>query len=301
MFNEAVKLLFLDENCKSAKSKTRFSSLFRSLEMLEEKNGDASSWGEEVIKKFFSGKYSNSRYLKDDFSNLRRYCTWCYKHNVAGAVNTIDNINVQSLFDPASFAKKMISSPENLLGYLEEYFSPINLKSMAAWVWFILAYIGVDEQDIFAFSRDNYNGKVVKIREFEYEIPNCLYMQLDICVNMCNDDTHIVNANFPSFKSEYVSQYMRKMACKRPDRLYKYTDVYKSGLFFRIYSAEKEGNDPSVLFEAEAQALSESMQYTGYGDTERMRKSVQSRIASKKRQLMDDYEMWKLAFHIDAQ
>ncbi len=237
---------------------------------------------------------------------LRDYLSWCAA-NIPGVVSLFDKIKTTNV---DKMRANTVVSPRHLQVYLDALFNPESELGSdnlyRAYYW--LAYSGVEEEDFLTVTVDQidlasltilYRGRRLPIyREAVPCIRNSVESPFFRRVNPKNGKL----TNYSRVESNLLFRGGRttptkdsviaaiKLARKaaitegRTNKSLNYTGTFYSGIYYRLYEDERAGLTPNPL--AIAEELVEGKEYYD-NHVEALR---------IKRNIMADYEVWKLTF-----
>ena len=289
MFNPDLKNAFLDTQ-KAEKTKSTIRTLFNKTEPHEAEHGDLYTWSPEtIIAVFRKLGFATVGTARVSLSITRQYFEYCSKQ---GLPHPIEATLVQEtqLINPDSYKSAYVGSAEELQEYLDSAFADdiqndIRVRVYKAYYW--LAFSGVPTQDVMKVTPKTIQGDTITVEGRTYYIH-------ESAQKLIYDISRFLNPNIPLlhvFSERITPSNIRNFisSLKKPEvpRL-KYTNVYKSGLFRRIYEQEKQGF--LARFDAEVEMQIQLTGYAGHGY------SLQKRKRTMQATLLKDYNAWKTAF-----
>jgi len=303
MYNEERKVQFIE----STRSSSDFGrSVFRTTGRYEEAAGtDFCELPLETVQEIINGNFgARTRSMDSYVAFLRSYVVWC-KDN---GYETCDAIyDVQSQMDE-KIRRRMVSSPRHLQATLDKVFQPVESNTVdciyRCYLW--MAFAGITEEDALDIkvSEVDFSSMLIEHGGKSYE----LYREAIPAFRMACDATEFVYEH-PRYKQtrnrcagEYLMRGIRseqvklntvksiiQKAFKAHDVELTYGKLRLSGVFYRVYEAERMG-DPVNFDTLIADHISKmgSTYHTNY---------TRSKVAGiLRRDLFDDYACWKAVF-----
>lgn len=317
MYNEELKKRFIDQYTNNNSTKKLCETIFNSFESSEiEWGGDLCTKStEELLPKInnLSGVRSRSQLMQ--LSILRDYVKWCILTNVDGACDGMLNINDVKM---DSLKTQTVSRPKHLQKYLDSICSPEekcttdNIYRCFYW----LAYAGMDEEDIlnvkisdvdFKRMQVNYPRKYtvvpiyaeavhafkncVELDSFLYNHPN--YTK-SVWKPRVEGDTLIrglrSKINTKSIRVEMSRRSKRNIELGNTTMQLTYSRVWLSGLFYRMYERELDGEPVDFSDIVDEQMSTKVYSYRGRNTPNGKRKFLM-------REFEEDYRRWKLTWY----
>jgi len=245
---------------------------------------------------------------KSNIVILRNYVAWCVDHAVPGAVNVLNSICYNDDADLSAY-KRLVSNPKHLAVYLDQVLGTelrINEDCVRrCFMW--LAFIGIPtgEATLVSCKDINFDNMEIVYNQIPYRIYHesvkalRMIAESDTIERVRGQFVHIEqrspgnmllrgigDAGKPDIRYDTLSRTLSKMENEairsgKTDRRLSYTDVYRSGVFYRMYNDEVNGFpvDFSVI--------------PGIFGSKTEDKTTIQYIIRKYRQ---DYENWKRAY-----
>lgn len=325
MYNKELKEKFISEFTTNINRRRTCTTLFEALEKYEnEWHSDFCTMHEVDIKPVVAdliGIRVTSERTR--LSVLRAYVRWCLTNGVDGACG--DLLEIKD-FGVEKFKKQTVANPRQLQRFLNCILDPESEGTVdnvyRCYYW--LAFAGIGEEDAFLVNGEdvdltemviNYNGREYPIyREgirafknckelkfFKFKHPN--YTTKDIYKTRAVGDLLLRGmSNKKSIKAMRVEMSKKQknqkyrlastINDKSLDLQLSYYRVALSGIFYRVYEAERAGMP--VDFMDVAESFMEGKTYH--------LESGRNLIGAKQRQIaseyLEDYNRWKEAFLI---
>lgn len=301
MFNESQKIAFIKSATKSASSARSFETPFRHSEKQEALlDADICTWNEEQIVSFFkSRKHTNIRSLQNEYYTIRRYVKWCTENQIPNTSEAINNVNVDLLVDPSGYAEKMINSPASLTEYLSKIpeKGPASVPVFIFNAYYWLAFCGIPQDLLFSIKKDNIDiqNQMISIDGLNRDICAEAKQAIEYIALWAKTGETIFAGYGHAINSKDIGSYVKDRIVGA--KYLTYDNVYKSGLFYRMYQRELSGFP--VSFDEEVEKSIERHEYAGYGDDRARKESIRSRKNKMRKSLLDDYALWKAAFGLD--
>ena len=301
MFNEQQKIAFIKETAKSASTAKSLETPFRHSEEQETiLNADICTWEEDQIISFFkSRKHTNIRSLQNEYYAIRKYVKWCIENQIHNTSEAINNVSIDLLVDPSGYAEKMIDSPASLT----EYLSKIQEKGVAsvpvfvfnAYYWF--AFCVVPQDLLLSVKKDNIDvqNRIISIDGLNRDICAEAKQAIEYITVEAKASEIIFSGYEHTINSRDIGSYIKGRIADA--KYLTYDNVYKSGLFYRVYQRELSGFP--VSFDEEVVRGIERHEYVGHGNDYAKRESIRSRKNKMCKTLLNDYALWKAAFNLE--
>ena len=317
MYNEDIKREFIQTITTRSRQEAAI-RLFKASEEVEvNNNADLYTMDQETVLKILkslSGVRSSGCRVFNTIAN--NYSEWCIKKSFSGT----QKWNIKTI-EPSleKVRKQSVANPEHLQKYLDCVFEPeCNLSSSNIWrCYFWLAYSGMSETDALLVKDKEVDlfNMVVKHNSREYPIyeegieafKNCVEMKELVCIR--NDDIVYTKSRgigdillrtrgefrTPESLRIKVSTYTRDPRFKSKEEMIKYgLDIrlsYKralmSGMFYRMYEAEKIGIPPDT------NSIAADLFDMNPKNNVVSEKDRRKRIATMANYYKRDYEIWK--------
>lgn len=314
MYNDDLKKRFIREYTKSISTAKVANTLFDATEKYERMySRDICQMtieeAQHVVDNVMGMRIkSHAMYL----TILREYTKWCIVMRVDGACDSALKVHAVGL---EKMRKYMVSSPMHLQKVLDEIFDKESDETIDVVyrVYFWLAYGGIKEDDIPKICRSNidmtnmtisYGGVTTPI--YRESIPAITYAMSLVSFNYKHPNySNIIRRDrvqgdsiIRGIKSEADIMTLRATISRKVAKAVKsniasvqlsYHRAFLSGLFFRVYEAERAGI-PADFADA-AVEFTDGRQYKNID--EKTIVYVQNRVS---KQYMEDYLRWKLLF-----
>lgn len=313
MYNEAVKQRFIRENAGSEKSQRNLVTLFNSIEKYEQEwDADCCTKTAEELQPMLNdvvGIRSNSQTVT--LSLLRSYARWCVQNRVPGAC---DGLLEASVDNSAKLRLQMVQGPLQFQQYLNTVFAPEEDETVdlvyRCYLW--CAFIGLEEESVLELRSGDVDLNAMKLScgEKLYDLPreavpafrrlteldafNYSHKNYGTIRRARNEGDMLLRG----YKGETKIRTLRAavtdagaMAVKdgKTQRRLTYDKARLSGLFFRFYERECNGDEPG--FDRIASDWVSSRQPA---DTDPAKYRIMRN--KKERELKKDYNSWKSAF-----
>lgn len=325
MYNKDIKERFITDFSSNTGRRQVASIMFETLEQYEkEAQSDFCTWQKDRLKPVVCeliGLRENSK--KTRLSILKTYVKWCVQNNIPGAredLLEIDDFGLDKL------KRQMVANPQHLQRFLNCILEPEqeNTVDNIYRCYFWLAYGGMSEDEVFKVSVKDvdlmdmvvrFNGKefpiykeavpafrsCVERTSFKYKHPN--YIDRDIYRNRIAGDILLrgtrgygsVTGIRVEISRKQKEQKFRRESTKDDKSLDLQLSHYRvklSGLFYRVYEAERAGIP--VDFMPAAEQFMDGKTYK-LDSGRNLIESKQRRIAVE---FLEDYNRWKEAFSI---
>lgn len=317
MYNEDIKIAFIDSVTSSESVRSNLINMFNNIEKFEEACSSdicTMTFSEiEPILKQITGFRSSSSKLR--IKALKDYTRWCVDRRIEGAVDGMADFESQSLSGLEKFKTHTLSSPMHLQSYLNACLTDVDANTVdntfRCFYW--LAYGGMAEQDIFKTTIGDVDFRTMSIRYFASEIP--IYREALSAFRYCVESdtfnyehstyTNKDHAVMPritgnllvrgckaqpdmySFRTTLSRRSKKALESGKTDLEMSYYRVWLSGLFYRMYELEQIGMEvdfrPIVTQYMEAKVPKEEFR------EEKTKKKILSLIRDYKK----DYVRWK--------
>lgn len=316
MYNSEIKQEFVDAYAKDSRClKKDAVRIFNVIEKYE------AEWGADICTRSLAeiqpavddvaGLRKGTRYKS--LTILREYGKWCKTMGVAGVRDDLANIEDAGY---SKIKKQMVSSPLQLQKYLNELFSPEEEETLdnvyRCYHW--LAYGGFLEEEILDIKCQDvdfvnmavvYNERemaiyreaipafrnAVNLNDFAYKHPN--YNKV-IRRNRVPGEELMrgIKASTKKYTIRTAISAAAKKAFNdgRTTKILSCQRLQMSGLFYRVYEQEYTGGEINFRDYAVEQVRGKT--YSGKGMT------VNQIVNKIERDLLEDYQRWKLAFAV---
>lgn len=315
MYNEEQKLRFIENYTQSPNTRKIAATLFLRLAPFEEEwQSDLCTKSTQelqpVIDKVVALRF-RSQWMS--LNILKEYVKWCMMMRFPGACDGMLHITVAGL---DKVKRQMVSSPLHLQQYLDAVFKKEEKQMLdnlyRCYYW--MAYGGVRDQDILSVkvSDVDFNKMCIRYRDtsvpiyrealpafhnavelkgFLYEHPNYDPIWRD----RAPGDT-LIRGYHAITQIKYLRSNMSHLSADaiqrgKTDLHLSFNRVWMSGLFYRMYERERAGL--TVDFTGVAEELMSGKDYVIKGRT-----TIEHRQKQRGRDIMEDYQRWKLAFSI---
>lgn len=265
MYNETLKLDFIDSYVKSASGASAYVYLFNTAEKYEEKySKDISEFNDSELHDFINDIQGFTVGTSQmTISRVKSYVLWVKKNhkeiNVSESIYRISNIDI----DDDKIRRSFVSNPLHLKLTLDSIFGSVKNNDLnnifRCYLW--MGYMGIPEQDTIFVENDDvdfynqyitYNGRQYML--YPESIP-----EFKSCVN---DTAFIINTNFyermysraPGNKimrmvktNNIKLANIRERFSKAVNQSYKsgnckvsltFKRIQKSGVYYRLYQLE---------------------------------------------------------------
>lgn len=301
MFNEEQKLAFIKSTTKSASSAKSLGMTFRHSEEQEAiLNADICTWNEDQIVSFFkSRKHTNIRSLQNECYAIRKYVKWCAENQIPNTSGAINDVDVSSLVNPSGYTEKMIDSPASLTRYLSNISeggkanTPVFIFN--AYYWF--AFCGIPQDLLFSVKKNNIDVQkhTISIDGLNRNICVEAEQAIEYITDLAKASETIFSGYEHVINSRDIGSYIKGRIADA--KYLTYDNVYKSGLFYRMYQRELSGFP--VSFDEEVMRGIERREYAGHGNDYTKRGSIRSRKSKMRKTLLNAYALWKIAFNLE--
>ena len=327
MYNEKTKLKFISEFSTSVSRRCVAELLFEATEPYEKRWGaDICTRDKEEVQQVVDDVVgARAMSQKTRLSILRSYARWCIENNVDGAQDGILQINTVGV---EKLKRQTVANPQHLQRYLDRICDDETAKTVSCTYrcFYWLAYSGVlNEKDALDIITSDVDFEDMMIRHGGQEYP--IYREAITSFKMCVNLTTFVykHPNYTGCKevlrirgdgnlllrgfNETVSLYSMRVQMSRRASEHKtknttcvdngilglklsYYRVWLSGLFYRMYEAERAGMP--VDFTAVAEQFMESKTYK----LDSGRNTLAAKRKALARSYLIDYNNWKEAYSI---
>ena len=323
MYNEELKSRFITEFSTSL---SRRQVAYRTFELIqpfeEEWDADFCTRSVEEIQPILEqmvGVRMAEKNIRVEI--LKSYSKWCIKNNVEGACDSIYHIGKIGV---ERMRSQMVANPQHLQRYLNSICEPESEKSVSSTYrcYFWLAFSGVSEPDSIKIREQNvdFMNMVISYENREYQIYREEIPALRNCVQLTG-----FNFNHPNRKTvvkpradgdlllrgfsplddlKTLRQSMSRCARKQKyrdrfspddssvDLRLSYYRVWLSGLYYRMYEAERAGMPVDFRPAAKDHMEGKEFNLTHYRDSPEVKEMELARNYKK------DYDRWKEAYMI---
>lgn len=318
MYNENIKLNFLNDYAKSDNIRTKAIIAFERIEKYEREKGvDICAMNAEDLQNVLDnigGARAQSKWFL--ITLLRKYSTWCIAHNIVGAKDNTNCINDVGL---NKVRQQMVSGPLHLQKYLDEVFEDESENTIdntyRSYMWF--AFSGLSEKQALKLASENIDlwemnincdGKTYPVyRESLPALKRAVTESAFVYKNPSYKTKTVISRNRVSgnnilrgIKSTNSTVYLRSAILRRCRYAYEkgnttqrisYERAKLSGVFYRLNELEKAGIEPD--FE---QLAVEHIQNEGLAEFKP--ENIRIYINRAKRDYEDNYYRWKVTFLI---
>lgn len=325
MFNGERKLRFISEKIKNEARKESSMQTFLALSSFEDKYGkDVCEFSKEEVNESFGeilGFRASSK--RSRLSIVKSYLEWCEKQ---GYVVTSKQFIDKDSFSNDKFRRQSVANPSHLHRYMNMIYEKESENTVdnthRCMLW--MAYAGIGESDAYNVSVDDVNMDelIIRVGNDEYPIYREAIPAFRACVNNTEfvykhpkyaadvvvyrtringnrlirgfSTTSITTLRVDLTKRQKVKKYASESDLNDPlmDLSISYYRVWLSGLFYRMYEAERSGIPVDFM-----PAAAEFMRGKEY----KLDKS-RNLISAKQRQVakdyLRDYNIWKEVYSI---
>lgn len=320
MYNEDIKIKFIEQVLKTESRKEVAYRMFRTIEKEEEaKNADVCTWELEDLQKLVDNITSIRTNGKSSrISILNKYALWCVENNFPNSNTLILNVNKLGL---SKIKKEMVANPQHLKRWLDYVFENENENTIdntyRAAYW--LSYIGIKENDILKVrdSDVDLDSATIIHNNKEYYIYKEGMEAIRTCVELKQfkykhklyttyrdraDGHEILRGIKPKSAIKQITKLIyrkRKEAVQGRENTNEFLniepslyDVWWSGIFYRTYELEMAGVKPDFTKMAKEHILGlESIK-------DKPNKYINNRITQEKHLFLTDYNNWKMAYAV---
>ena len=321
MYNEDIKMRFLEQLTYNLSTRNYYVGLFNSIEAYENQLGtDICTFTKEeiaqVVDNVLGGRMRTSL---EKFYRLRQYIRWCVKENFPQAHDNISDIEIDR---SKKMRIKTIPNPLALKKYLGDVFGDPDAVIRDAkniykcYMW--LAYGGAFQDEVLDLTESDV---CVNDMEFVYK-SHTIYLykeSLRVIRNCCGNDPFEHDhgtysnkmprapgdkllrgrdgvPNAASFKIELSRSAQKARDCGKTDLEISFASARLSGRFYRMYEREKAGYDIDFLgeFATDYKAkkkTQERMARMNAAELEKLRKYIRAKAKDHE----EDYLCWKIA------
>lgn len=309
MYNEEQKEKFIEFATNADSLERALRGMFNRTAKFEEEYGhDLCEMSVDEMQRVIDEVFGVATVSKRSrISNIREYVRWCRVQGIKGVTDAIDHTNIAGI---DKFRRQMTASPMHLQLCLNAAYTPESKCTVdniyRGYLW--LGFMGFPESEIGKLKKNNLDFSEMKMHYEGKAYP--IYAESVPTLRNCADLTefkyyhespayettrnrYASNGLLRGIKGDFNVLTMRaKVQKKIRDLASQGTVVYQlsykrlstSGLFYRIYTAERAGaiNSPkhSLI------------------DYFLEREILQTSAETMAREYMIDYERWKLAFGI---
>ncbi len=300
MYNREEKLAFLDE--KNAFKTERVA--LNAVGKAEKRNGkDVSLFSVEEMQDMFDTNFNADKsYREYAYLIIKDYILW-RKSQGYEVLDSIDSVNIDNI---GIIRRTMVSSPKHLDMVLDSFLEPVSKKSfdclMRCYLW--MPFLGMKNDTEVPTIKTNevdlikmiiaHNGKYYEM--YKESIPAFRVVCEEDSLWFTRSDTggnvrKRVKSEylFRSFKRESLSlRTLRTISRSRCSKKgLTYSNIYWSGIFYRMFEFERIGIEPDFRSEAISQ-----LKLAGVADpTEKTKQSRELMLRIETR-----YNNWKRAF-----
>lgn len=310
MYNEEIKNRFISEYSSNAYTIKRLVNIFKAFAPYEEEWGVdmcAASIEQltQVMDRIIGVRTSNRAVT---VSSLRQYARWCLSNNIPGATTNLLELND---FGVSRIRERMVSSPEHLQRCLDAIFpraeDHMYDNIFRGFMW--LAFSGIPESECANITVDHVDSWARTI-EYNDEVYTIYVESIPVFSHLCK--SNYLMCDYVRYKKDCLrspgNQLLRGIksgndmtvdvlthsCCRKirqarkvvPDCIQlRYGNIWLSGMFYRMYEAERSGTAPDfVEFVVK--------QYAG------KIKPNNRRFSQVVRDCETDYSRWKIAFEL---
>ena len=315
MYNEDLKMEFINSYTKSVTTKRACQSAFNQTQKFEEKlKKDLCEFSTDELKRVVDNTLGIDYVAKSSRVHIiHRYCDWAMTKGVAGANDPTVGLVVTSV---KSYKARMVGSPSHLKSVLDKVFradEDCTTDSVFRSIYW-LAFSGVKKEQLFLLTADciDFINQVITIDGDSFVLYKESVSSLQKCIEL--SEFRVYN---PLYKDKYVwksrsdggsilrgfgtyedendikSRTTRKIrnayAHGIIDTKPTFETIRKSGLFYRLSENERAGIKPNFAYVA--RFLYNDKQYKT--DRNHVLKTVLDRV---EKNFQKEYEDWKNAF-----
>ena len=312
MYNENLKEKFIKECVESVTTRESYRQIFNALEPYEKE------WGADINTKSAddcSIALDNITGIKikgklTRVSLLKKYLKWCVDNHIQGAIYDLDNLKLGN----AKLKRRTVGDPQDLQCYLDLVFEKEREKTVdnayRAYIW--LAYGGAKECDALEIKGADVDVNQMIVSHGDniiylydeglYSINNCINEKQFLFKHPLYDDIwkpraggDILVRGFKTPKLLSMRAYIaRKFKAAveehKTDLELSYSRIWISGLFYRMYAQEQNGE--TVDFSIIAYNIAKERDYESKSG-----ENFQTRVNRLIKSYSLDYERWKQIFH----
>lgn len=320
MYNQEIKERFISQFAKSADGAERNVRLYKKLGAYERRwSADLCTRSAEEIESALTEalgviRKDNTRFAR---ASVYAYLKWCKDNDIEGAIDPVkikisteDNVRV-----------RMITGPLQLQRYLDQVFKPEDMQTVdnayRCYCW--LAFGGVPDNEVFNVTIDevDFTRMVVRHNGEEFPIYREAVPAFKNCVTCtefyaeCNRvytntmrvrrrpdiKTLIRTTGKTANRTTIISQFQKRvkyaMDTGQTTLNLSYSRIWLSGIFYRVYEAERAGIEPDFIEIADWM-----IKANGASDVESKTWSEhRTYLRTIKYGLQKDYAEWKKLFN----
>lgn len=273
MYNEEIKMAFIEV---PKKDHIPYKGLFRVSEPLEESYGkDLAEFTQEEIFAFLNSlEFVEPEGIRGRLAGLIRYGNF-YKELFPNAHPQFQGVDVHSVAYKTQFIPTLTLEPEQLLNRIEQVYSPDSAQPAIAA--FCLAWLGIDCGNAVKLKTEQIDTRAGIIYDAVGNVllptmPECIREALHIYANT-REAIRVQNQTFTVYADD-IGYFIKRMKTKNSEKqsvpysakqlsaqvsLFAeqfvnlfgkenaewatYTNVQRSGNFYRLYQMEKAGTD----------------------------------------------------------
>lgn len=306
MYNEVLKKRYIKERSDSANIAKLLESFFRRSQPFEEEYGaDLCTLNTRQLQPIVDKLCGVTLTARNSaMGELRLYGRWCIKNNIPGASNDILSVKPSNA---QNIKRRMVAGPYHLQVCLDLLFEREDTRTIdcafRSHYWLAFAGLKEDETEIIRKADVDFESMCVRYDNKEYPIYREGVKAIKNCVILTDfavynfkykkiaymnrfDDTTLLSG----IKSNLNRKFMINELCARGkkgrndgsvDFNINYFTIYLSGHFYRMFERERAGFPVDFSY----------LVVSDYGDSTEQN---QRRRASY---LLNEYEMWKIAFN----
>ena len=275
MYNEPLKSAWIGDYLLTHKGDslrgvvTSFMIRFAPYE--KDRRADLCTWTDiDDIQSVLSNVLSHETITrKKQLNILRDYITWCVDIGIPGAVDTINSIKYNNVDVSGMIRERLVSSPKQLDTYLSQVFgaeirpNEDGVRRCFAW----LAYIGIpvgeatlvmcsdvhfDDMEI-VYDENTYKIyyealRTLRVIAFADSLERIRGSYTDVIPRVPGDmllsgaaDTASPDARYQTLSRRLSIKETEAIRAGRTQKNLSYTDIYRSGVFYRMYEDEIAG------------------------------------------------------------
>ena len=311
MYNPELKRSYM-ETLATPSAKEKMAEVFSITSRFEmQYNKDLCQMNADELKntlEWCTGVYTSSR--RERMQQMRRYIKWCIDTDVEGACNAVLTINIDGV---EAMAMRTVTSPTQLNNHINIVLPNNNVATVMdiyrTFLW--LGFSGIDLDDAFKIKTDEIDFENMEIVHdgIHYPIYNESTASLYRCAKLntlykLTGKTKVYKEHLRAGGDLLLRGFsqpdhgnIRREIVRRTSRLYEdgvisrrvnYDDAWKSGVFYRAFMNEIAGVKPS--FYDVVKRLADKLHGA---DNSKIKGDY---IRKKRRELKNDYEIWKLTF-----
>lgn len=317
MYNARQKTSFLKSYTQSISTARVATTVFNAFEPYETAWGaDLSTRSKEELQPVLEkvlGLRTSSQGMS--LTILREYVKWCLLTKTPDACDAMLHTEVLGL---SKIRRQMVSSPLHLQKSLDEVFESENENTIdityRCYYW--MAFAGIYESDTLSVKNSDINftemeinyrdthvpiyrealptfRKAVELQSFIYIHPN---YNNKIWRNRIPGDTIMrgvrAETRILAIRAVTSRTFAAALDSGKTTHQLSFRRAWMSGLFYRMYERERAGL-PVDFTEA-------AVEFADHGDLLNRSRSISRNtfIANKKKEYMEDYQRWKIAFSI---